>query len=109
MTRYEIFANNLSNMLHKQLNSYENKLLLMEPVDILIHAYDYVIKGKLVSMIDNLLNNEWLNEEHIVVLTNKSLEDLYNFYGDKFDIKANEVYFDCVEAFCLEALEAKED
>lgn len=109
MTRYEILANDLSNMLHKQLSDFENKLLLMEPAFILDLAYEYVIKSNLVSTIDNLLDSEWLNEEHIVVLVNKSLEDLYVFFEDKFDIKANEVYFDCVEAFCLEALEAKED
>ena len=104
MTRYEILANDLSNMLHEQLRNYELKVQLC-----LCDYSEYVIKCSLVSAIDNLLDNEWLNEEHIVILINKSLEDLYNFYGDKFDIKANEVYFDCVEAFCLEALEAKED
>ena len=109
MTRYEILANNLSNMLHEQLRAFENKLLLMEPAFILDLAYDYVIKSNLVSTIDNLLDSEWLNEEHIVILTNKSLEDLYDFYGQSFDINAAEVYFDCVEAFCLEAVEAKEE
>lgn len=109
MTRYEILANDLSNMLHEQLSDFENKFLLMEPADILDSSYEYVVKSNLVSMIDNLLDSEWLNEEHIVVLINKSLEDLYDFYVNKFDIKANEVYSDCVETFCLEALEAKED
>ena len=109
MTRYEILANDLSNMLHEQLNSYENELLLMEPVDIVVHAYEYVAKSNLISIIDDLLDSEWLDEDEIVVLINKSLEDLYVFFEDKFDIKANEVYSDCVDAFCLEALEAKED
>ena len=109
MTRYEILANYLSNMLHKQLSDFENKLLLMEPADILDNSYEYVAKSNLISIIDDLLDSEWLDEDEIVVLINKSLEDLYVFFEDKFDIKASEVYSDCVDAFCLEALEAKEN
>lgn len=96
MTRYEILANDLSNMLHEQLRAFENKLLLMEPADILDLAYDYVIKSNLVSAVDNLLDSEQLDEDEIVALINSSLDELYDFYGQGYDVGIAGSYFDCI-------------
>lgn len=103
MTRYKILANDLSNMLHEQLGAYENNLLLLEPADILDNSYEYVVKSNLVFTIDNLLGGQQLDEDEIVALINHSLDELYDFYGEGFDIDVNEVYCDCITDFCLEA------
>lgn len=105
MTRYEILANDLSNMLHEQLRTYENKLLLLEPADILENAYDYVIKSNLVSTVDNLLDSQQLDEDEIVALFNSSLDELYDFYGQGSDIDAINSYFKCITDFCFEVEE----
>lgn len=105
MTRYEILATHLSNMLHEQLGNYENKLLLMEPADILDNAYDYVIKSNLVSTVDNMLESEQLDEDEIITLINKSPDDLYDFYYKGFNENVNKVYCNCIADFCIEAKE----
>lgn len=106
MTRYKILANNLSNMLHEELRSYENKLLIMEPADILDNAWEYASKSNLVAIIDNFLNFQKIDEEGIYILLGSSLEELHNYYVDKwFDVDANKTYVDCVEDYCLKAKE----
>lgn len=105
MTRYDVLANGLSNMLHEQLGTYENKLLLLEPADILDNSYEYVIKSNLVSTIDIMLDNQQINEDEIVALFNSSLDELYDFYGQGSDIDAINSYFKCITDFCFEVEE----
>lgn len=106
MTRYETLANDLSNMLHEQLRICENKFLLSKSADdIFDNSYEYVVKSNLVSTVDNMLDSQQLDEDEIIALMGKSLEDLCDFYHEGFDEDVNEIYCDCIIDFCLEAKE----